>query len=258
MLSSSHLCHARHCHRTGSFSISRLSSLCVASLGTQGCLAVPSKKLLWHHDVTFSVVTIYSYIFSLKLCFSGEERLGPVHCYILSIHQCLLLFSIEKERSFFSYREQHGGLEQSRLRTQYSCHTPHSYLHPCPASTPHLLYSQQNPDCEHISIFQVFQKKQPHAWFVYDHYIVYAHYIDLLFPAIDLRMATWLSWGQGGLRRSLMRASVKVCLASKAETLEEMVHFILLDIFMTKTTVAFLFPWQEPAWEQADTLAITQ
>jgi hypothetical protein len=42
---------------------------------------------------------------------------------------------------------------------------------------------------------------------------------------------------------------VRGFLASKEETQEKMVYFIPFDIFRTKTTVAFLFPEKEPAWE---------
>lgn len=45
-------------------------------------------------------------------------------------------------------------------------------------------------------------------------------------PAVGLRRATCLSSGQG-LRSSLMRVSVKDFLASKKETQEEMVRFLL-------------------------------
>lgn len=75
-------------------------------------------------------------------------------------------------------------LEQRRLPTQHSCRTPHSYPYPRPVSTPNLLFSQQNPDCVHIAILQVFQGKQLHARFVSD------NYVNLLLLAIDLRMAT--------------------------------------------------------------------
>lgn len=55
-----------------------------------------------------------------------------------------------------------------------------------------------------------------------------------------------------------MRASVKDFFASKKQIQKEMVHFILLDIFITKTTVAFCSHEGNQPGNKADTLTMPE
>lgn len=111
--------------------------------------------------------------------------------------------------------------------------------------------SQQNPDSVYIAMLQVFQGKQLHAWFVYDNYFYF------FLHAIDLRMATWPSFGQGDLRSSLKRASVRVFLASYKEIQKEMFHFTLLDILWLKLVQPSCSHERNQPENKADTLAIS-
>lgn len=125
------------------------------------------------------------------------------------------------------------------------------FLPPSPTSTLYLLFSQQNPDSVYIAILQVFQGKQLHAWFVYDNYFYF------FLHAIDLRMATWPSFGQGDLRSSLKTASMRVFLASYKEIQKEMFHFTLLDILWLKLLQPSCSHERNQPGNKADTLAIS-
>ena len=124
-------------------------------------------------------------------------------------------------------------------------------LAPSPTSTLYLHFSQQNPDRVYIAILQVFQGKQLHAWFVYDNYFYF------FLHAIDLTMATWPTFGQGDLRSSLKRASVRVLLASYTEIQKEMIHFTLLDTLWLKLLQPSCSHERNQPENKADTSAIS-